>query len=382
VPRPRRLVPPALVAACIALGGCDEGHHSVFDSRTSIADRVATLGWIMIAVAGLVFVLVLVLMVRAVVGRRPGESDRDETDRDESGRDESDRDETDRDGTRTAAPVTGDPWGPPERRFLLSSKGWILAGGIVLPAVVVLALSGLTVDTLDAGAGRGDLEIHVVGHQYWWEVDYPATAGAAAFQTANEIHIPVGRTTELRLDATDVIHDLWVPELGPKRDMTPGHTTSLIWRPRTTGTFRGQCAEYCGLQHANMAFRVVVDTSDDFARWLAAQAAPAASPPGDLEAKGRQAFLTLPCSSCHEIRGVNTLPQGVTLPDGSFITGPDLTHVASRPVLAAETIANRADELAQWISDSQLAKPGNRMPPIPISDDDLAALVAYLESLR
>jgi len=357
VPRVRRWVVPALIlAACLGLGGCDEGHHSVFDARTSIAHRVATLGWIMIGIATAVFVLLLVLIVRVLIGRRgPGVSTVDDP---------------------------GDPWGPPERRFLLSSKGWIVAGGIVLPTVVVLALSGLTVDTLNAGAGRPDLALRVVGHQYWWEVDYPGAGAQAAFATANEIHIPVGRTTQLQLEAEDVIHDLWVPELGPKRDMIPGHTTTLVWKPQTVGTFRGQCAEYCGLQHANMALRVVVQSDADFQAWAAGQAQPASPPSGDLATKGQQVFLSLPCSSCHQIRGLNTVPEGVVLRDGGLIIGPDLTHVASRPELAAETIANDPAELAQWISDSQLAKPGNRMPPIPISNDDLDALVAYLEGLR
>jgi cytochrome c oxidase subunit 2 len=337
-----------VVVACLALGGCDEGHQSVFDSQTTEGDRIATLGWVMIAIATVVFVLVLALMVRALVGRRH------------------------------TAERTSDPWAPPERRFLLSSKGWILTGGIVVPTAVILVLSALTVDTLNAGSGRPAVEIRVIGHQYWWEVDYPA----AGFQTANEIHIPVGQTTELQLNAQDVIHTLWVPELGPKRDMIPGHTTSLVWKPQNTGTFRGQCAEYCGLQHANMALRVVVDTPEDFAAWTAAQAQPAAPPSGSQEQHGQEVFLTLPCSSCHQIRGVNSLPEGITLRDGSFIIGPDLTHVGSRPALAAETIPNDPGQMAQWIADAQLAKPGSLMPAITISDGDLADLVAYLESLR
>jgi cytochrome c oxidase subunit 2 len=156
----------------------------------------------------------------------------------------------------------------------------------------------------------------------------------------------------------------------------------VVWKPQTTGTFRGRCAEFCGLQHANMALTVVVDTPEGFAAWSADQARPAAVPTGDLEARGQAVFLALPCSSCHQIRGLDTLPEGIVLRDGTLVIGPDLTHVGSRPLLAAGTIANRPDELAQWIADSQLAKPGNRMPAIPISDDDLAALVAYLESLR
>jgi cytochrome c oxidase subunit 2 len=340
----------------MAVGGCDEGHHSVFDGRTPTGDRIATLGWIMIAIAAVVFVLVLVLLGRVLLGRRgPGASTPD---------------------------APGDPWSPPERRFLLSSKGWILAGGVVLPTVVVLVLSGLTVDTLSADPGRPDLEIRVVGEQYWWRVQYPAAGATAAFETANEIHVPVRRATELHLEATDVIHDLWVPELGPKRDMIPGRPTTLVWKPESTGTFRGQCAEFCGLQHANMALRVIVQSDADFQAWAAAQAAPAAAPTGDQATKGQQAFLDLACSACHQIRGVNSVPTGVVLRDGGLVTGPDLTHVASRPELAAETIPNEPDELAQWLSDAQLAKPGNRMPPVAMTDDDLAALVAYLEGLR
>ena len=190
--------------------------------------------------------------------------------------------------------------------------------------------------------------------------------------TANELHIPVGRRVRILLDAPDVIHSFWVPSLAGKKDLIPGRDNEITIEAETPGTYRGQCAEYCGLQHAHMAFLVVADPPEAFAAWQAAQRKLAAEPVGEEAAEGLRLFLQKPCAACHTIRGT---PASGTL-------GPDLTHVASRQFIAAGELPTTRGSLAAWIADPQTIKPGNNMPMVPLSGDELLDVSAYLASLR
>jgi cytochrome c oxidase subunit 2 len=254
-----------------------------------------------------------------------------------------------------------------------AATAWIVGLGVAVPIVVVSALfvwSDIFVidSTAAPKAGSTRLTVDVVGHQWWWEARYPASGVV----TANEIHIPVGTRVRAVVTTDDVIHSFWVPELNRKIDMIPGRRNEILLDADRAGVYRGQCAEFCGLQHAHMAFLVYADTPANFSAWLDAQRRPARAPPGGLAARGRAVFLSQSCGDCHTIRGTSA--------DGRV--GPDLTHLASRATLAADTIPNRPPDLSEWIADPQHVKPGNRMPAVGLSDAQVRAVVAYLETLR
>jgi cytochrome c oxidase subunit II len=232
---------------------------------------------------------------------------------------------------------------------------------------VIFALSLVTLGQIGQGATFGSLEpplhITVVGHQWWFEFRYPNGA-----VTANEVHLPAGVPIELELTSADVIHDLWVPELGAKSDIVPGQRNVLRLFTARAGTFSGACAEFCGLEHAWMRVLVVAEPRVDFDRWLAAQSAPASGAAG----RGLDVVRSAVCSSCHVVQG--------QVPGTSI--GPDLTHVGSRATLAGGVLANTADAMRAWIGDPQRYKPGALMPKVLLSAADLDAVVAYLESLK
>ena len=211
--------------------------------------------------------------------------------------------------------------------------------------------------------------IEVTGHQWWWEVRYPEEQVV----TANEIHIPVGRPVRVDMTSADVIHSFWVPELHGKMDMIPGRTDVIWLQTDVPGSYRGQCAEFCGLQHAKMALYVVAEPPETFAAWLDQQRQPAAEPTEPPAQRGRALAAGL-CIQCHTIR------TGDAAVGGSF--GPDLTHVGSRRTLAAATLPNTREHLAEWLADPQSSKPGNKMPNLQLDVESVQALVAYLESLR
>jgi cytochrome c oxidase subunit 2 len=214
--------------------------------------------------------------------------------------------------------------------------------------------------------------IEVTGQQWWWKVRYMDASAQNIFTTANEIHIPVGEPVTVQLKAADVIHSFWVPNLMGKKDLIPGKMATLWLRADSAGLYRGQCAEYCGLQHAHMALYVVAEPPEQFNAWLAGQRSAAAQPAGESQQHGQQVFLHAPCVMCHTIQGT---------PAASNV-GPDLTHVASRTSIAAGTMTNTREHLSSWVTNSQLIKPGNRMPPNKLSDADLQALLDYLQSLK
>lgn len=253
------------------------------------------------------------------------------------------------------------------------AKRWILVGGLVLPGILLVALFIYALgvgNELAAQEGGDALRVHVTGKQWWWEVRYEDGRGATL---ANELHIPVGRPVELTLDSSDVIHSFWVPPLAGKVDMIPGRSTRLVIRSDRPGVFRGQCAEYCGAQHALMAFYVVAEPAPDFEAWLARESRDAALPANAAAQAGHDLFFRAACAACHAIRGTAAKGQ----------LGPDLTHVGSRRSLAAGTLGNHVGTMGGWIADPQALKPGSRMPPAStLTGPELRTLSAWLESLE
>ncbi len=253
----------------------------------------------------------------------------------------------------------------------LGARAWIIGGGIVMPVVVLLGLIILTVGALRLMAATtpsDEVVIEVIGHQWWWEVRYLNQNVI----TANELHLPVGQPLEIKLTSVDVIHSFWVPELHGKFDLIPGRTNRFVLQADQPGEYRGQCAEFCGLQHAKMAILVVAQAPEDFMAWLDQQAQPAPQPTEPAALAGRQIFLESACRECHTIRGVSA----------SNGAGPDLTHLAGRRTLAAGTRLNTPEHLAEWISAPQAVKPGNLMPETSLTPEELSSLLAYLESLK
>jgi cytochrome c oxidase subunit 2 len=242
----------------------------------------------------------------------------------------------------------------------------------VVGLLVLLAASVFTDRALARLPLQGAVNIQVTGHQWWWSVKYINGPVSETFETANEIHVPVGRPVVVQLNADDVIHSLWIPSLSGKRDLIPGRTATLAFRADQPGIYRGQCAEFCGFQHAFMAFEVHAESPEDFERWRKLQIAPAAEPTDPKAQRGKQLFQSVSCAMCHAIQG--TLAQGKT--------APDLTHLASRRTIGAGTLPNDAGNLASWIADPHRHKPGVNMPANPMSGDDLAALVTYLGTLQ
>jgi cytochrome c oxidase subunit 2 len=249
------------------------------------------------------------------------------------------------------------------------SRNLVVGGGVVFPLVILTTLWVLTLRDMAAlSAPRAAaVRIDVTGYQWWWKVAYPNGA-----VTANDIHIPTGQRVLITLRAGDVIHSFWVPQLQAKMDLIPGRVNRMWLEADRPGIYRGQCAEYCGLQHANMIFYVVAQTPAAYQAWLARESQGVAPPATADLLRGQEAFLTQPCVACHTIRGT---PANGTV-------GPDLTHFGSRLSIGAGTVPNTPGNLAGWIVDSQGLKPGNKMPPIELPAQDLQDLVQYLESLK
>ena len=216
------------------------------------------------------------------------------------------------------------------------------------------------------------VNIRITAKQWWWQVEYLDADPTLDVVTANELHLPVDRPARIELRTTDVIHSLWIPVLNGKEDMIPGHDNIIVMTPRRTGTYRGQCAEFCGLQHANMALDVQVDDAASFAAWLARQRLPAAPPATPTAIAGQQLFAAGPCAMCHAIQGTSA----------GGISGPDLTHLASRRTLAAGALPLNRGTLAAWLIDPQRHKPGTNMPVVPMEPQQLADIVDYLMGLQ
>lgn len=314
--------------AALGLGGCgtggsDRSGGSVLEPASSAAEEVADLGWVMFIAAAVVSAGVFALLAWGLVRRRRSAE-------------ESDR----------------------------RAERWIIAGGVVLPVVVLTPVAALGIAALDEPA-ESAVRVEVVAHQYWWEYRYLDSG----FTTANELHIPVDQPVELTLRSDDVIHSLWVPELGGKTDLIPGHTNTMTLEARRPGTYQGKCAEYCGLQHAKMLFLVIAEPEGDFEAWVADQRRAAETP---TTSRGAALFRQKSCAACHTVRGTEA--------DGRL--GPDLTHVASRRTLAAGVLENTPENLRRWIGETWEVKHGITMPPVPLTEQEVDAIAEYLEELE
>ena len=262
----------------------------------------------------------------------------------------------------------GRPAPKPTHGHTLMEIAWTLA-----PAAILVFVAVPTVRTIFATAGEAPadaVKVDVIGHQWWWEFRYRELG----LVTANELHVPLGRAVQLSITSADVIHSFWIPPLGGKRDAIPGHVTRIAFRPDQAGDYVGQCAEFCGASHANMRLHVVVDTDSGFGRWATVQLAGASAPaPGTAAERGKTVFARSACIGCHTIQGVS-----------AGVIGPNLTHVGSRATIASGLFPSDSGHLARWIADAPSLKPGSlmtRMQP-PLSDADIAVLVAYLQSLK
>ena len=320
----------ATSATMLLLAGCGGSTmQSALHPAGPAAAKIAWLWWIMCGAFTAVMVLVVLLTLWAIFRRLPTERSQ-----------------------------------PP-----LGRTGFIVAGGIVLPVATVVPLMFLSLETSAAlRQPRDALTVRVVGAQWWWAVAYPDQN----IVTANEIHIPVGEPVRLELTSADVIHSFWVPSLNGKRDMVPGIKNEFWIQADRPGIYRGQCGEYCGTQHANMAFVVVALAKDEFDDWVDQRQRAAAQVANAEPAAGLQIFLKAGCAKCHTIRG--------TAANGTM--GPDLTHLGSRRTLGAGLLPNTPGGLSGWIANPKALKPGVHMPANYLAADDLLALVAYLESLK
>jgi cytochrome c oxidase subunit 2 len=308
--------------------------YAALDTATPEATRITNLHFLMIVACGVVSLLVIAALAIALMRHRTAETAAGERRR-----------------TRAVAAAA-----------VLSTLGLL---GLLTASV----LAGRAVAT---PVGPGALRIQIIGHQWWWEVIYPADPASDTVITANEIHVPVGRPVLLELSTTDVIHSFWVPNLNGKKDLIPGRPTRHLLRPDRPGVYEGRCAEFCGYQHAHMGFLLIAEERDQFDAWLAGQRRPAAEPADAAGQSGRQVFLSSACVTCHSIRGIGAFGH----------KAPDLTHLASRRKIAAATLPNTVGNLAGWIVDSSHIKPGNHMPPNLLPADDLQNLVSYLRSLQ
>jgi cytochrome c oxidase subunit 2 len=331
------------VLAMVLTASCG-GVQSAVDPAGIQSQRLANLWWTFFSICLAVYLIVMVVLTSAFFRRRRADE--------------------------TTVPETRPD---PVRENRLSNVIKAMVG------VSLVALFALMITSFRAGSAinalskaEGPLSIKVIGHQWWWEIEYKDdTNPSNNVITANEIHIPLGRPIKLELQSNDVIHSFWLPNLHGKKDLVPNYATAFYFSADKPGTFWGQCAEFCGYQHAKMRFVVTTETPEEFESWINAQRTSAAVSTG-IEERGKNIFLTSVCAQCHTVQG--------TIANGRV--GPNLSHVGSRSYIAAGSLRNTEENLRQWITDPQKIKPGIRMPMNNYSEEDLDALVAYLRSLK
>jgi len=318
--------------ALAAAGGCGTSNQSALDPAGAQSQGIAALWWFFLTLLGAIFVIVMVM---------------------------------------TLLPLLRGPRNAGEPRLTR-----VVGGVSVVTLLLLFGLVIVSVITGRATAGNTPpgrhLAVEVTGNQWWWAVRYLNDDPSRIVVTANEIHVPVGTPVLIRGLSNDVIHSFWIPNLQGKRDLIPSRITTEWFEADKPGRYRGQCAEFCGLQHAHMALWVVAEPPEQFEAWMEHQLQPAAAPPDALTRRGGEVFLSHACVLCHAISGTAAAGQ----------VGPDLTHLASRLTIAAGTLPNNKGNLAGWITDPQSIKPGNHMATVPLEPEDLQALLAYLETLR
>ena len=340
-----RILPALLLL--LPLAGCNATHVAL-DPRGAQADRIEGLWWLYFWLVAVVYVVTMLFVL--VPAFRSHRARRNEVAGD--------------------APTTS-PDGQTESK--LTTRVGIALG---LTAVILFVLvigdysTGRAIHT--AIPKENMLSIRLTARQWWWEVQYQDETPSKIVTTANEIHIPVGRTIQFDLQSTDVIHSFWIPNLHGKKDMIPGHPTLTWLRAEKAGTYWGQCAEFCGLQHAKMRLAVIAEEPAAFERWLAGQRSTARPPQTEVQKRGQVVFLESSCIMCHTIDGTSARGR----------VGPNLTHLAGRQTIASGWLPNRPGHLAGWIIDPQKIKPGARMPQNSLKPQDLRALLEYLESLE
>lgn len=306
--------------------------QSILNAAGADAARIAWLWWVLLGISTVVFVAVMAFLLVGVFSRRDYTPESD------------------------------------------ARKAKVIAGAVALTVVTlfVILVASISVGRATAVGPDDAFTIDVVGHQWWWEVTYMDPVASNIVVSANEVHVPVGERIRFRVRSQDVIHSFWIPNLGGKIDMLPDRVNTLWIEATEPGVFRGQCAEFCGMQHGKMAFMVVAHEPADFAEWLARERQNAAEPPDEMARRGAEIFANGTCATCHRIRGT---PARAAL-------GPDLTHIASRRTLGAGAVPNTRGRMAAWILDPQQIKPGSLMPATNLAPEDLHALVHYLEQLR
>lgn len=258
----------------------------------------------------------------------------------------------------------------PEPRL---KRSVLVAVGVSTALLFGLVLADVQTDRLLGRMPLADaVHIEVTAHQWWWEARYDDAEAGKIFTTANELHIPVGRPVIMTLKSSDVIHTFWLPSLHGKKDMIPGRTSQIRFRADQAGTYRGQCAEFCGLEHAMMAFLVTAEDNDRYEAWADAQRREASNVLDAKQSRGRQVFMERSCVMCHTVQGTGA----------NAVFGPDLTHVASRQTLASGVLPNNPQQLAAWITQPQKLKPGTNMPATSLSQEELDSLIAFIETLK
>jgi cytochrome c oxidase subunit 2 len=327
-----------VAALTLTLAAC-RGWQSALDPQGPEARHLADLFWIFTAVLTAVWVLTMLALVAALRRRRPAGAD----------------------------PLATDP--ATEGRMTA-----VVATAVALTAITVLVLTGVSYATQKRlfSTKADGLTIRIIGHQWWWEVRYEDPEPYKTFTTANEIHIPVGEPVKVKLNSSDVIHSFWVPTLTGKQDLITGRENEIQFTAEREGVYRGQCAEFCGWQHAHMGMLVVAKPKEEFERWREHQISAAESASDPERQRGQEIFLSKPCIMCHQVRGT---------PAGGRVA-PDLTHVGSRQYIAAGTLPMSRGNLAAWIVDPQGIKPGVHMPLIKIEPEEIDPLVSYLEGLK
>ena len=328
----------------LAAGACSYQHYqSTFGNAATEARQFNSLFVIFLVVCAIMYVAVIAFLIASIIRRR-----------------------------RPAIANTVEE-GRHHQSDPLMRTGLIGWGAVVGSGLILLAVASFVADRSMAQAAANErLSVTVTGNQWWWDVVYNAGDTSKMVRTANEIHLPVGVPVHIYLKSNDVIHSFWVPSLAGKQDLIPGRQNDIILVPRKVGIYRGQCAEYCGAEHAKMALVVNVDTYSDFIKWWQHQLQTAPQPTNAPTLAGYKYVTSGPCSSCHAIAGT---PANGTV-------GPDLTHLASRRSIAAGAMPMSEGNLYGWVEDPQSLKPGAKMPTIGLEPNQLHAVVAYLETLK
>jgi cytochrome c oxidase subunit 2 len=331
---------------CFFLTGCIHNRQSAVDAVGPQSCRIETLWWWFFWLLVAIFIIVIAFTLMTL-GRR------------HRGIEEEVLEETHKAPEET------------ESRLRRIITGVSVATIIILFVLIVASVATGKADS-DLQFKKNPLTIQVTGNQWWWQIQYMKDDPTQNLITANEIHIPVGRPVQIRGMSNDVIHSFWVPNLNGKRDLIPSRVTTEWIEADHPGAYRGQCAEFCGLQHAHMAIWVIAEPQDKFDAWMREQLKTAAAPSTPEQQQGQQVFLNHACIFCHQIRGTTAGGQ----------SAPDLTHFGSRRGIAANTLPNNRGNLAGWILDPQSVKRGNHMATVAVNSTDIHPLIDYLESLK